>query len=61
MLNYMVHEAMRRDCFVQITQSLYRADSTQLECRDEFSKIHPFLNMLKQHFLNYFKQTHNLS
>ena len=45
--NYKVYEAMRRDRFVQIMQSLHCADNTQLHSTDKFSKIRPFLNMLK--------------
>ena len=59
--NYEVYEAMRRDRFVQIMQSLHCADNTQLNPTDKFSKICPFLNMLKRQFLNHFKPTRNLS
>ena len=61
MHNYKVYEAMRRDRFVRVMQSLHCADNTQLDSIDKFIKICPFLNMLKQRFLNHFKPTRNLS
>ena len=59
--NYMMYEAIWRDRFVQIMQSLHCAGNNQFDSTDKFSKVHPFLDMLKQQFLNHFKPTRNLS
>ena len=60
-LNYMMYEVMRRNCFVQIMQNLHCAENIQLDSTDKFSKICAFLGMLKQRFFNHFKPTRNLS
>ena len=44
--NYMVHEAMRRDRFLQIMQSMHCADNTQLNDTDKFTKFRPLLDLL---------------
>ena len=59
--NYMVYEAIRRDRFVQIMQSMHCADNTQLNDTDKFTKLRPILDLLKGRFLKHFNPTRDLS
>ena len=59
--NYMVHEAMRRDRFLQIMQSMHCADNTQWNDTDKFTKLRPLLDLLKGRFLKHFNPIRDLS
>ena len=59
--NYMVYEALQRNQFVQIMQSMHCADNTQLNDADKFTKLRPLLDLLKWRFLKHFNLTPDLS
>ena len=59
--NYMVYEAMQRNQFVQIMQSMQCADNTQLNDTNKFTKLRTLLDLLKRHFLKHFNPTCDLA
>ncbi|KAJ8952770.1 hypothetical protein NQ318_008087 [Aromia moschata] len=50
--NTVIYKSMRRDRFIQIMRFLHCCDNTQVDLIDKMTKFRPFLNLLKERFLN---------
>ncbi|KAJ8936518.1 hypothetical protein NQ318_022606 [Aromia moschata] len=50
--NTLIYKSMRRDRFIEIMRFLHCCDNTQLDMTDKMTKLRPFLNLLKERFLN---------
>ncbi|RVE42918.1 hypothetical protein evm_012446 [Chilo suppressalis] len=61
MRNTLVHNAMRRDRFIQIMRFIHAADNNNLDKKDKMAKLRPMMNILKQKFLNHIPIEQNLN
>ncbi|KAH7958814.1 hypothetical protein HPB49_005429 [Dermacentor silvarum] len=60
MRNEMVHNAMRRNRFVQIMRFLHCADNTSLTLSNMLAKLRPLMKLLKAKFLQHFQPMRQL-